>query len=377
MYTSSNKDSNNPLLVFYVYLCPIDLFSGKMLPFAFGSEIACVELAKQLTEQYNVFILYEVNDTNNIRGIVKHNSVQFSPIDYFITSLSSTCTNIDVLIVSRSLSFFENYSLRGRKNYFWLHDTVPGEFIHPTLGIPTEDKVALLGKVVNSIDAVVCLTPWHKSFLSQVVAIPEEKLHIIGNGVNPRHFIEHKRDQEKKIKYRFVWTSCFDRGIERMLEIFSLVRRSIPEATLDILREPIGYSGKTYYHLVSKYAGVHIRFLGKLDAEELAKVMCQADIWLYPTEWPETFCITALEAQAAGLLCIASNYAALQDVIADRGILLPITTGNEIYASIIISALLNKDTQVEMNELREKGRSWAYKQSWIHKAEEWIELINK
>jgi glycosyltransferase involved in cell wall biosynthesis len=65
-----------------------------------------------------------------------------------------------------------------------------------------------------------------------------------------------------------------------------------------------------------------IIFHDRINQNELAREFMRSGVWAYPTWFTETNCITAAEAQAAGLHIVTSKLAALQTTVADRGVLL-------------------------------------------------------
>jgi hypothetical protein len=55
--------------------------------------------------------------------------------------------------------------------------------------------------------------------------------------------------------------------------------------------------------------------------EILHAAYAEADYWLYPTGFTETYCITAVEAQYYRCVCVTTGLASLADTVADRGVL--------------------------------------------------------
>lgn len=60
----------------------------------------------------------------------------------------------------------------------------------------------------------------------------------------------------------------------------------------------------------------NIIFSGKKDHKEIAKLMNESDIYLQPS-YQEGFCVSVLEAQATGLLCIVSDADGLKENVID------------------------------------------------------------
>lgn len=57
---------------------------------------------------------------------------------------------------------------------------------------------------------------------------------------------------------------------------------------------------------------------GRVNQRELAEAMLGASVWFYPTWFSETSCITAMEAQAAGLVPVCPTTAALHETVPIR-----------------------------------------------------------
>jgi glycosyltransferase involved in cell wall biosynthesis len=78
--------------------------------------------------------------------------------------------------------------------------------------------------------------------------------------------------------------------------------------------------------LMEKMEQPGVVYHGRLPKKELAKLQLQAKVWLNPTWFSETFCISAIENAAAGNALITTDYAGLQ-ISAAGGILLPLESG--------------------------------------------------
>ncbi|MCS7287413.1 MAG: glycosyltransferase, partial [Anaerolineae bacterium] len=72
-------------------------------------------------------------------------------------------------------------------------------------------------------------------------------------------------------------------------------------------------------------AGPNVRFLGRLNREEVWNALAQVDVVAVPSLWYETFSLLISEAFAAGLPVLASRLGALAERVRDGvdGLLLP------------------------------------------------------
>ena len=65
-----------------------------------------------------------------------------------------------------------------------------------------------------------------------------------------------------------------------------------------------------------RFAGYDVTFKGRLSKPDLASVLMESDVCLYPCNFFETFCLTALECQAAGVPVVTSEFGALATTLA-------------------------------------------------------------
>lgn len=128
---------------------------------------------------------------------------------------------------------------------------------------------------------------------------------------------------------RVVYSSSPDRGGDIVLEVFPEVRRHVPEATL-VLTYPRWFDicaqrfQAAHGHLARirkllEQPGVS-RVEGGLGQKSLARLMRSSMVWVAPSyytpggmKFEETSCISCMEAQAAGLAVVASNWGALTE----------------------------------------------------------------
>ena len=125
-----------------------------------------------------------------------------------------------------------------------------------------------------------------------------------------------------------------------------------------------------------------ITLFGYVDDETIEKAWAECDILLYPTDFVETYCICALEAQRAGCFLVASELGSMPHTIGDRGVLIPkrgaeaVDMDPDDYTSVVARTL---DTYLDNPDLtlpyREAGKAWAAGQTLENKASEWEALL--
>lgn len=330
-----------------------------------GSETAAARMAEEfVTLGYHTLIFCHCD---GLEGT--YNGVTYVSADRFERFIAMHY--IDVFIGSRYAEILE-HRIRAGKRYFWVHDIY-------ALG-----EKDLIRKHYDELDGIFCLSPWHAEFFAGYHQVPASKIIVTGNGVDPTRFA---RPVIKRQPARFIYASSPDRGLDTLLDLFPAIRAEHPEAELHVFYGfqnwdmSIGGEGndasrewRDRIHAALDQPGVF--YHGRVGQERLAEEFLKSDIWLYPTRFTETYCITALEAQMAGVLCICTDLAGLRTTVAERGILVEGDAYTVEYRIELLKrldeVLRNRDLR---NELAERGRRWARRQSWRSRARQWAALF--
>jgi glycosyltransferase involved in cell wall biosynthesis len=117
---------------------------------------------------------------------------------------------------------------------------------------------------------------------------------------------------------------------------------------------------------------------GRVNQEELAKAMYESNFWTYPTQFMETSCITALEAQAAGVIPVTSELAALKETVAIEGLRVegwPMNLSYQNQWFNLLSYLIEDASDEEIINIRSKSRSFATKFTWEKSYNKWCNLF--
>jgi GR25 family glycosyltransferase involved in LPS biosynthesis len=236
----------------------------------------------------------------------KVNYVNFDKISEVIPK------EIDLLIGVSYIHYvkiYENFSIK--KSVFWVHNTDYYPYYQGNT-IPNSDDI-LRG---DKVDNIICLTPWHKQLFANSIEGIENKIIVIPNMVDTNQFVQ----VNEKIKHSFIYTSHAERGLWKVLNDWPNIKEVWPDATLHISTPVYGldYFEKYFLHEILKYEGVF--FYGCLAQKDLYKLMAKCQIWYYPTDYDETFCITAWEMLGHYVAPVTSLKAGLTYTIGERNI---------------------------------------------------------
>lgn len=221
---------------------------------------------------------------------------------------------------------------------------------------------------VAGLDAVLWLSEFEKEHYCKNEKLRAVRSVVAGNGIAPEHFPRAASLAPRANPHSCGYFSNYARGLEILLDLWGEVRARFPAATLDIY-----YGRQTWGNLnddqmasilrkieVLKDQGVCER--GKVGHAELARAMQGLSFWTYPcTTAAETYCITAVKAQAAGMVPVATRIGALAETIhPEAPTILDVNApgGREAYLALLLDALGRADH--DRNKYVEFGlaRTW-------------------
>jgi len=167
---------------------------------------------------------------------------------------------------------------------------------------------------------------WNYEKFRYLFDIPTEKCLVIKNGVDN---IKSRDLNKKKDKIKLIFHPTPWRGLNVMLATMQHIKN--PNIELDVYSSTEVY-GKSFYdqsdHL---YQGLYdqakalpnVNYIGYKPNEYIKENLHNYDIFAYPNIWEETFCISAVEAMAAGLYLITTDHGALYETCAEFSTYIP------------------------------------------------------
>lgn len=326
---------------------------------ASGAEIMTSELAKQfvnLNFQVVVFGRFEAEGT--FENVIYMNHEKYLP---FLEE-----NHVHYLIVSR---YPQNIVYRDTVDnvFLWLHDTVP---VHKSSPKNSSNNLPTIHIDTSKFRGIICLSEWHKEMILQYYPGIESQTKVLvsRNAIDITKF----NYTLSKVPFRFVYTSYANRGLDMLLKIMPRIRERYPQTELHIYCRDDNLLSKCARNIIATSKDYIQRF-DRVNQIALAKVYLEADVWLYPTTSTETYCITALEAQAARCLCVSTRISALETTIGNRGILIDIPDSGVSFEDRILQKLFFVLDRPELKEaLIKKGHEFALAQTFESLAQEWI-----
>jgi GT2 family glycosyltransferase len=243
---------------------------------------------------------------------------------------------------------------------------------------------------LDKVTKYCVLSDWHLDFASDYHSIPKNQMVVMANGIDLNRFDNIHVDRNP---YRLHWSSSWDRGLDNVLYLWPFIKKEVPEAELHCFYGLFNWKqsciSKNDQNGLKKIAELEeavkqpgIFTYGRVNQKDLAIEISKASLCLYPTWFSETWGITFVECQYAGVPVICNKYAGLITTLGDSAIMLgnkdaswPYSKeGRERFLSETVSILKDK---VKWLKWSEKGRENARKYSWENCALNWQKLFKE
>ena len=369
-----------------------ETFNGNSTSGLGGTETALIEISKRLASHgHEVHVAGEVNSSNGekINGVTWHGLGEFEfnflhqPSNYFDIAIGVNYLNF--------LNYLEDADLDPKYKWIWMHNTEYEPWYKGRLIEELEEFEHL-----NKIQCITTPSDWasahiieniietkYPNLITNQVAglwnLDNSKwrggLMSIPNGINKEDFYDAPTVKDPN---KFIWSSAVDRGLVALLDNWYKIKKVMPNATLDVYypkySDPNETGQESWYNIdgvvdrLNDLKDEGVTDMGSVSKQELYSAAQKATYWLYLSDYEETFCITALEMQMNGVLCIVSDKAALPSVVKD-GVIMPFSDYDTMF-DLAAKILLDIDTELKNKALRNAEHSAGYF-TWDVAAEAW------
>lgn len=232
----------------------------------------------------------------------------------------------------------------------------------------------------------IFVSSWQMERYIKTFEIDRKKSIVIRNAISPAfENLKLEKSQDPILAY----TATPFRGLDVLIHIFPEIRRRVPEVKLKIFSSFKVYQQKKeekdwegLYKICRNMEGVE--YIGSVGQERLAKELKKVSILTYPNTFPETSCITALEAMAAGCQVVSSQLGAIPETTAGFAKLIAFTPEDkELYCQRFIETVVGVLQTPSADLLDKQSRQLTFVNNcytWEKRAEEWgiwLEFLDK
>ena len=232
----------------------------------------------------------------------------------------------------------------GTVNYYWAHDDVDQPLLAPLSQKP-EWRTAFYQRV----NGIFLLSHYQRAAWLARLGLILEKSHLITNPI-PYDRFRPDRGRLRDRPPRAYYSSTPYRGLKYLLQGWPLVRKIVPEAEVHVFSSlavnglPDTAENEALYELARQTPGVVYR--GPVGQALLREEAERARVLAYPCCFPETSCIVAMEAMAAGAVVVGTELGALPET-AWKNPMQPICDGWLTRWAADVARLLVDDDEYE------------------------------
>ncbi len=210
----------------------------------------------------------------------------------------------------------------------WLHD-LPGD--------PESEHLKAGGW--NRFEKIVFVSHWQQQAYHRHYGIPYSKGIVLQNAIEPIEDVEKPDD-----KIRIIYHTTPHRGLAILVPVFKHLCTLYPNLELDVYSSFKIYGWEQRdepYKALFEECRQHpnINYHGTVSNEEVRKALGKAHIFAYPSIWPETSCISLIEAMSAKCICIHPTLAALPETSSNLTFMYPYNEDKRDHAQAFFNTL--------------------------------------
>jgi len=235
---------------------------------------------------------------------------------------------------------------------------------------------------VNKLDWIVFNSNWNFEKFVYQFKIPENKSIVIKNAIEKIDFQKKPKGKINLIYHTTPW-----RGLVHLLKIFKNL--NLENVELNVCSSTIIYGKKFDDVLGKKYESVfneckntkNVNYFGFQENKKIIELLKKMHIFSYPSIWPETSCIAAIESMAAGCEVVTTNLGALYETCAPFGKLVGIDKNfdnlEKKYSKVLASSIENYWSENNQKKLKMQSEIINTTYSWKTRSLEWKNFLDE
>lgn len=260
-----------------------------------------------------------------------------------------------------------------KKKILWLHD------------LPQDPESAHLTDAESRqrFSKIVCVSDWQMQLYNLISGVPYADCTVIKNAIDPIPI--DKKEYNGTV--RLIYHTTPHRGLEILVPVFEELCKMHDNIHLDVYSSFSIYGWQERdepYQMLFDRCRNHpkITYHGAVANEEVRDALTRSHIYAYPCIWPETSCLSVIEAMSAKNLVVCPNFAALPETCANFAMMYPFNENKNVHA-VQFAHTLNNAIQTIINNqgstypyLDFQKQYYDYFYNWKKRKGEWIGLLN-
>ena len=285
---------------------------------------------------------------------------KFVPDEYF--------KNINLILNNTDESLIDNKKI----NILWVHHYINQKEVRNLKNQNYLDK----------IDYFVFNSNWNFKQHQYKFKIPSNKSVVIRNAIEEITSVEKSKDKINLVYHTTPW-----RGLNVLISAFK--KLDVKDVELHICSSTIIYGKKFHSNFEEKFKEIfdeckklkNTKYHGFVEHSNLIELLQKMHIFSYPSIWPETSCIAAIEAMAAGCEVVTTNLGALDETCSPFGKFVDYDNNLHILEKKFLKTLQESienywsDDNQKKLKLQKETINKSY--SWNVRKNEWIDFLKK
>ena len=261
---------------------------------------------------------------------------------------------------------------RDKINVLWVHHFV------------NQKEIQNLGSkdYVDKLDWIVFNSNWNFEKYVYQFKIPESKSIVIRNAIEKIDFEKKPKDKISLIYHTTPW-----RGLVHLLKVFKNL--NLENVELNVCSSTIIYGKKFDDQLGKKYENIfneckntkNVNYSGFLENKKIIELLKNMHIFSHPSIWPETSCISAIEAMASGCEVVTTNLGALYETCSPFATFVGFDRNfdnlEKRYSKALLKSIKNYWSNENQNKLKLQSEVINATYSWDVRSVEWKNFFNE
>jgi UDP-glucose:(glucosyl)LPS alpha-1,2-glucosyltransferase len=277
----------------------------------------------------------------------------------------------DIIVAHPSNDFIKDPE---RTSMLWIHD------------LPDDPSFTSLkyADVQNQYDYFIFVSHWQKEMFRIKFNIPFHKCIVIKNGIDGIDMTNDKKF-EKVDKVKISYTSNPSKGLAVLYEVYKELYDEFGDKIELNVFSNFDFYGEKHKVRNEQYEGLYqkmrdhegINYHGSVDHDVLIDNMKSTHIWSLPSIFPETSCMSLMEAMSSKCVCVHNDLGALAETSANFGIMYRYVSDINVHAEMFyvsmknaITTILTSPEVIEKHLLIQKLYADSF-YSWEIKRREW------
>jgi len=275
--------------------------------------------------------------------------------------------NINLILNSTNQDLIE----KDKINVLWMHHFVNQK----------ETKNLESREYVDKLDWIVYNSNWNLEKHIYQFKVPQSKCVVIKNAVEKIKFEEKPKNKISLIYHTTPW-----RGLVHLLKIFKNL--NLKNVELNVCSSTIIYGkkfddvlGKNYQKLFEECKNTkNVNYFGFLENKKIIELLNKMHIFSYPSVWPETSCIAAIEAMASSCEVVTTNLGALYETCSPFGTFVNFDSNfnnlEKKYSEVLSNSINNYWSPENQKKLKLQSEAINLTYSWDIRSVEWKNFLD-